>query len=158
MVFLIVHLIRQDLKRYWEVINRQKCFICRSYRFSGVIADFSSKGPVKDGRIKPEISAMGKRVVSAGLGSYWYNNGTSMASPGVTGGLTLLYQLYKQTNGGSNPKSGLMKAIICNSSRDMGNTGPDFSYGFWLAGSSKGRFDNRKQQVFYFDHCKRDTK
>src|SRR5437762_13029049 len=39
---------------------------------AGVIADFSSKGPVRDGRIKPEISAMGKRVVSAGLGSYWY--------------------------------------------------------------------------------------
>ena len=48
---------------------------------AGVIADFSSKGPVKDGRIKPEISAMGKRVVSAGMGSYWYNSGTIMASP-----------------------------------------------------------------------------
>ena len=34
---------------------------------AGVIADFSSKGPVKDGRIKPEITSMGKRVVSAGI-------------------------------------------------------------------------------------------
>jgi len=100
---------------------------------AGTITNFSSKGPVMDGRIKPEIATMGDRVVSTGFGSYWYNSGTSMASPGATGGLTLLYQLYKQNNGGINPKSGLMKAIVCNSSRDMGNAGPDFSYGFgWM--------------------------
>jgi hypothetical protein len=100
---------------------------------AGSNANFSSRGPVKDGRLKPEISSMGQRVVSAGFGAYWYNSGTSMACPGVTGGLTLLYQLYRQRNGGANPKSGLMKAIACNSSRDVGNSGPDFSYGFgWL--------------------------
>ena len=100
---------------------------------AGNITNSSSKGPAKDGRIKPEIATMGNRVMSAGFGSYWYNSGTSMASPGATGGLTLLYQLYKQINGGVNPKNGLMKAIICNSSRDMGNAGPDYSFGFgWM--------------------------
>ncbi|TMI84959.1 MAG: T9SS type A sorting domain-containing protein [Bacteroidetes bacterium] len=100
---------------------------------AGVNASFSSRGPTVDGRVKPEISTMGQRVMSAGFGSYWYNSGTSMAAPGATGGLTLLYQLYRQRNGGSNPKSGLIKAIACNSSRDIGNAGPDFSNGFgWL--------------------------
>jgi hypothetical protein len=100
---------------------------------SGTLAPGSSKGPVKDGRIKPEITTMGRRVFSTGFGSYYYNSGTSMASPGATGGLTLLYQLYRQLNSGNNPKSGLMKAIACNSGRDLGNNGPDFSYGFgWL--------------------------
>ena len=125
---------------------------------AGVIADFSSKGPVKDGRIKPEITSMGKRVVSAGFGSYWYNSGTSMATPGVTGGLTLLYQLYKQINGGSNPKSGLMKAVVCNSGHDIGKFRARLFLWFWLAGSSKGRPDDREQQVFDLDHRKRDTK
>jgi len=56
-----------------------------------------------------------------------------MACPGVTGGMALLYQRYRQLNGGSNPRNGLMKNIICNSAMDRGNDGPDYSYGFgWM--------------------------
>ena len=51
----------------------------------------------------------------------------------LSGGLALLYQRYKQLNGGANPKNGLMKAIICNGAVDRGNAGPDFQYGFgWM--------------------------
>jgi len=98
---------------------------------NGSIASFSSKGPVNDGRIKPELTADGNFTISTiPEDIYGVNNGTSMAAPAVTGGLVLLYQRYKQMNGGANPKNGLMKALICNGGSDFGNTGPDFTNGF----------------------------
>ena len=101
---------------------------------TGYIGGFSSRGPVKDGRLKPDITSMGQSVGSDGPGnSYYYSNGTSMAAPAVTGGLALLYQRYRQLNSGANPKNGLMKAILCNGALDKGNAGPDFQYGFgWM--------------------------
>lgn len=93
----------------------------------------SSKGPVADGRLKPEIVAIGSDVMSTGRDYDYYNGtGTSMASPSTVGTLTLLNERYRQLNGGDVPKGGLMKAIACNTADDLGNVGPDYAYGYGL--------------------------
>ncbi|HUR66556.1 MAG TPA: S8 family serine peptidase, partial [Chitinophagaceae bacterium] len=100
----------------------------------------SSKGPVRDGRIKPEITGVGTFITSAGpppFDYYFENTGTSMAAPAIAGGMALLYEKYRLMNPipapGLNPKNGLVKALVCNSGEDWGRPGPDFVHGFGVA-------------------------
>ncbi|MFZ1527730.1 MAG: S8 family serine peptidase [Ferruginibacter sp.] len=92
----------------------------------------SSCGPVHDGRVKPEIVAMGTNVFSTytPLNSYASITGTSMSTPGITGTVALLAQRYKQLNGNVLPPSMLIKNIVCNNAADLGNPGPDYRFGF----------------------------
>jgi hypothetical protein len=91
----------------------------------------SSRGPAHDGRLKPEVSAVGTNVLSTfGANSYQSQTGTSMSCPAVAGVFAQLYHAYKSMNGNSNPPAALIKAIVMNTADDLGNPGPDFSHGY----------------------------
>lgn len=91
----------------------------------------SSRGPVDDGRLKPEIVAGGAAITSTyPNNAYSQLTGTSMSAPTVTGTLALLYERYRQLNGGADPNGSLMKAVVCNTAEDKGPAGPDFTFGY----------------------------
>ena len=98
----------------------------------------SSRGPSRNGRIKPEISAVGTQVWSTtDVNDYVFKTGTSMSCPGVSGTMAVLYQGFKEKNSNNYPEAILMKAIACNTADDLGNPGPDFKFGY-------GRINARK--------------
>ncbi len=92
----------------------------------------SSVGPTKDGRIKPEIAAMGTSLIAGGNNNNYYaSTGTSMAAPNVAGAAALLSERYLQLHN-SIPDGALIKGLLMSGAKDVGNPGPDFKTGFGL--------------------------
>ncbi len=94
------------------------------------MAFFSSRGPSKDGRAKPDIVAPGTWIMSTeslydsnnnGTRSSYYTAmfGTSMATPLTAGAAADAVQFLRE-QGFSTPSSSLVKALLINGARNMG--------------------------------------
>ena len=117
---------------------------------SGSMLDFSSWGPMDDGRIKPDLVANGNALRSTcPTSTYCYKSGTSMSTPVVTGAIALIIEHYFNTFGIA-PSSAMVKALLINSAIDKGNIGPDYAYGWGLldAKAAVDHIDGKTAQVW----------
>ncbi len=96
------------------------------------MADFSSRGPCEDGRIKPDVVAPGTWIASLQSESatdenawspidqyYQYQGGTSQAGPHASGVAAVFVQFYRSTHTNATPSPALVKAALINSAVDM---------------------------------------
>jgi hypothetical protein len=89
------------------------------------IADFSSRGPTQDGRIKPDIVAPGEFILCARShptgkeDPYWYVRGTSPAAQEASRYMSFLDEYLLKTHNLKNPTSALQKAIVIGLAKTM---------------------------------------
>ncbi len=125
------------------------------------MSTFSSWGPTDDGRIKPDIVAVGVSVKSTKAGGsclsgcscsgdYMTCSGTSMASPAVSGIAALIYQDYKNYYN-MTPMPSTVKALLIHTAKDLNETGPDFTTGWGLVNATQAidklRQDNTSEVI-----------
>ncbi|WP_218583550.1 S8 family serine peptidase, partial [Candidatus Nitrosotalea sp. FS] len=112
------------------------------------ITGFTSFGPTKDGRLKPDIVAPGctsnnAGIISTGLDKGYVSMcGTSMAAPIAAGAAALLIQewhlIHEQDERPLPPHT--VKAILIHTATDLGAPGPDYKFG-WGALDAKSAID-----------------
>lgn len=107
---------------------------------SFVMSSFSNWGPTDDGRIKPDLSSKGVAVsscISISDNAYSELQGTSMASPGITGLIALLQKHYNNLNPGTFMWSSTLRALLFQSAREAGDhPGPDYRFGWGVPDGS----------------------
>lgn len=113
------------------------------------MTDFSSWGPCDDGRLKPIVSAPGCESGIVSGENYIYSSlagsdnsyggptprwcGTSMAAPAVSGIVSLFIEDWRAKGfAGKNvrPLPALVKAFLIHTTKDLGQPGPDYIYGY----------------------------
>ena len=121
-------------RQYGTVLRRAKNAIyVGALDATGGQTNFSSYGPMDDGRVVPTISMKGQDVYSTLPGdSYGKMSGTSMATPLVSGHLALLSERYHQLHHGEQPDEAFLRALIIATADDVNAPGPDYSYGYGI--------------------------
>jgi serine protease AprX len=116
----------------------------------GIVA-FSSRGPTRDQRIKPDVVAPGTYILSTRSRIttsegwelsddklYMFDGGTSMATPLVAGCVALIREYLAKQHGKTNPSAALVKALLINGAHDVAGQyqhseagiSPNFAEGF----------------------------
>jgi autotransporter-associated beta strand protein len=126
---------RKDAKNLFAVANLNDV----SRNSSGVrtgggsLSSSSSRGPTRDGRIKPDIAANGASLYSPDSeDGYSRKTGTSMASPNAAGSAILLQDYFSKRLGGNLLRASTLMALIINTAEDLGTVGPDYAHGWGL--------------------------
>lgn len=115
---------------------------------SVVLAPFSGCGPTDDGRIKPDIAAVGQAdptlrafgiltPIDGTTSNYYSLAGTSFAAPGVSGGLGLAMQRRNQLWPNLDPdldawRGSTWRTLAIHTADDVGAPGPDYQLGYGL--------------------------
>lgn len=109
----------------------------------GNLAPLSSRGPAYDGRLKPDLVALGQE-------------GTSGAAA-VVSGIALLLQHSLSAQLGYLPPASLVRAILINTADDYGTPGPDFESGYGNANAYRALKTVATQRYFQGTILEDDT-
>lgn len=142
---------------------------------SNTIASFSSRGPARDGRIKPDVVAPGVNLISASADeihdsnncSTRYSSGTSMATPTAAGGATLLREYLRKgfyptgdlsTNNEINPSAALIKAMLINGAVDISLLTQNSVLNYLYPDNNQGFGRLLLDTVLFFSNPQRDSR
>ena len=102
---------------------------------AAAMSPFSAWGPTDDGRIKPDVVAVGVDVLSSHSQSdlaYAWSSGTSMAAPNASGSALLLLERYDQLFPGQRMWSSTLRGLIIHTADSLEGTGPNYRHGWGL--------------------------